>query len=421
MMLVSIRLLLITTVLIFGTYTSQVTARGLPSSVDGQALPSLSPMLQRVTPSVVNIATKGTQRLNDNVLRDPFFKRFFGDNFPKEQAIDGTGSGVIIHASQGHILTNFHVIEGAETILVTLHDGQRIEARVIGTDPRSDLAIIAIQANNLRQVRFGNSDSLRVGDFVVAIGNPYGIGQSVTSGIVSALHRNPGIGEYENYIQTDAPINLGNSGGPLVNLRGELIGINTAILGGQSGGNIGIGFAIPVNTIKGIIEQIARFGRVERGELGLEVRNLNPQEAQRARIQLNEGAVVERSFPGSNAYRAGLRAGDIITRMNGTQIVGASSVKNIIGSLRIGARIQLSYLRNGQMLHTTTQIGKPEVTAGRYIPSPTPHNVNSANGVINGAHVPSSQERVVPPAPYSHSQPAPVQTPIWEERDLNIF
>lgn len=412
-MLVSIRLLIIATVLAFGTYTSQVTASGLPSSVNGQALPSLSPMLQRVTPSVVNIATKGTQRLNDNVLRDPFFKRFFGDKFPKEQAIDGTGSGVIIHASQGHILTNYHVIEGAETILVTLHDGRRLEARVVGADPRSDLAIITIQAANLRTVRFGNSDSLRVGDFVVAIGNPYGIGQSVTSGIVSALHRNPGIGEYENYIQTDAPINLGNSGGPLVNLRGELIGINTAILGGQSGGNIGIGFAIPVNTIKGIIEQIARFGGVERGELGLEVRNLNPQEAQRARIPLNEGAVVERSFPGSNAYRAGLRAGDIITQMNGTPIIGASSVKNIIGSLRIGARINLRYLRDGRVLDATTHIGKPEVTAGQYLPNPTPQNINA-----NSARLPTSQERVAPDSP---PQQTPAQAPIWEERDLDIF
>lgn len=410
MMLGSIRLLFITILLFFSTYSSQIAARGLPSSVNGQPLPSLSPMLQRVTPSVVNIATKGTQRLNDNVLSDPFFKRFFGENFPKEQAIDGTGSGVIIHARQGHILTNYHVIEGAEKILVTLHDGRRLEARVIGSDPRSDIAIIAVPATNLQQIRFGNSDSLRVGDFVVAIGNPYGIGQSVTSGIVSALHRNPGIGEYENYIQTDAPINLGNSGGPLVNLRGELIGINTAILGGQSGGNIGIGFAIPVNTIKGIIEQIARFGAVERGELGLEVRNLNPQEAQRARIPLNEGAVVERSFPGSNAYRAGLRAGDIITRMNGTQIIDASSVKNIIGSLRIGARIQLSYLREGRILHATTVIGKPEHTTGRYIPNPTPHNVNDAR-------LSPSQERTVPNAPAQPTTPSP----IWEERDLDIF
>ena len=201
----------------------------LPTEVNGQPLPSLSSMLEKVTPAVINISTEGRQATNDPLLNDPFFKRFFGDNPDKERAISGTGSGVIIHAQRGHILTNYHVIEGADKIVVTLTDGRKFQAKVVGVDPRADLAVLQIPAEHLVAMRFGDSDRLRVGDFVVAIGNPYGIGQTVTSGIISALHRNPGISEYENFIQTDAPINLGNSGGPLVNLRGELIGINTAI------------------------------------------------------------------------------------------------------------------------------------------------------------------------------------------------
>ncbi len=237
----------------------------LPTEVNGQALPSLASMLEKVTPAVVNITTEGRQPINDSLLNDPFFKRFFGDTPPGEQPISGTGSGVIIHAQRGHILTNAHVIENADNIHVTLKDGRKYRAEVVGMDPRADLAVLQIPAERLTAMRFGDSDRLRVGDFVVAIGNPYSIGQTVTSGIISALHRNPGISEYENFIQTDAPINLGNSGGPLVNLQGELIGINTAILGDQGGGNLGIGFAVPINTAAGVITQIVQYGRLNVG------------------------------------------------------------------------------------------------------------------------------------------------------------
>ncbi len=333
------------------------TAGVLPESVNGQPLPSLSPMLERVTPAVVNIITEGKQKLDDSLTNDPFFKRFFGE-LQNERKIDGTGSGVIIHARHGHILTNYHVLEGADRITVTLNDGRRFDASIIGADPKADLAIIAIKADQLTAVRFGDSDRLRVGDFVVAIGNPYGIGQSVTSGIISALHRNPGIGEYENFIQTDASINLGNSGGALINLRGELIGINTAILGGQSGGNIGIGFAIPVNTAAGIIDQIIRFGQVERGLLGIEVSDVDSQIARASGLPANKGALIERVFEKSSAEAAGLQAGDIILRMNESEINGASDVKSLVGSIRAGTVLNILYIRAGATYQAQARIGQ---------------------------------------------------------------
>ena len=347
---------LLTTLLMAGLQGC-ACAGALPDSVNGQALPSLAPMLERITPAVVNITTEGKQKIDESILNDPFFKRFFG-NVQGERKIDGTGSGVIVHSRHGHILTNFHVIEGAERITVTLNDGRRFQARIIGADPKVDLAIISIKPDRLVAMRFGDSDRLKVGDFVVAIGNPYGIGQSVTSGIISALHRNPGIGEYENFIQTDASINLGNSGGALVNLRGELIGINTAILGGQSGGNIGIGFAIPVNTAAGIIDQIVRFGQVERGLLGIEVSDVDAQIATDSRLPANTGSLVERVFPGSAAERAGLQAGDVILQVNDAEISAASDVKSLIGSVRAGTLLKITYLRSGQTFIAQARIGQ---------------------------------------------------------------
>lgn len=343
--------------LLFTAAQGVACAGTLPENVNGQPLPSLSPMLERVTPSVVNITTEGKQKLDDSLANDPFFKRFF-ENIQGERRIDGTGSGVIIHSKHGHILTNYHVLEGAERINVTLNDGRKFAARIVGADPKADLAIIAIPADRLSSIRFGNSKDLRVGDFVVAIGNPYGIGQSVTSGIISALHRNPGIGEYEDFIQTDASINLGNSGGALINLRGELIGINTAILGGQSGGNIGIGFAIPINTAAGIIDQIVRYGQVERGLLGIEVNNVDPQTARASGLAANAGALIERVFPASSADLAGLQAGDIIIRLNNSEISGASDVKSLIGSMRAGSKLGIVYLRSGRTRTAHTSIGE---------------------------------------------------------------
>ncbi len=351
----------------------------LPTEVNGQPLPSLSGMLEKVTPAVVNISTEGHQTANDPLLNDPFFKRFFGDNpaaSTGDHAITGTGSGVVIHAQRGHVLTNYHVIESAEKIFVTLNDGRKYQAKIVGADPRADLAVLQIPADRLIAMRFGDSDRLRVGDFVVAIGNPYGIGQTVTSGIISALHRNPGISEYENFIQTDAPINLGNSGGPLVNLRGELIGINTAILGDQSGGNLGIGFAVPINTAAGVITQIVQYGKVERGQLGIEVQDIDGEAARRVGLNPNGGAMIEKVLPNSAAERAGVQAGDVIIRLNDVPVTSAVDVKNMIGNLRIGAEVHITLLRAGKPRDVVVIIG----SSGNNASAPPSLPLQSASG-----------------------------------------
>ena len=250
---------------------------GLPNSVDGESLPTLAPMLEKTTPAVVNISTTGKVVVRDPFFDDPFFRRFFDvPEHQRERRTTGLGSGVIFDSNNGYIVTNSHVIDKAEDIVVTLEDGQRFNATVIGKDPGADIAVIQIEATQLSEIALGNSDSLRQGDFVVAIGNPFGLGQTVTSGIVSALGRSGlGIESYEDFIQTDASINPGNSGGALVNLRGELIGINTAIYG-PSGGNVGIGFAIPVNMAKLITQQLIEHGEVKRGRLGFTAQDLTP-------------------------------------------------------------------------------------------------------------------------------------------------
>ncbi|WP_245706852.1 Do family serine endopeptidase [Thiothrix caldifontis] len=350
----------------------------LPTEINGQALPSLATMLEKITPAVVNIATEGRQPINDSLLNDPFFKRFFGDAPPGERRINGTGSGVIIHAQRGHILTNSHVIENADAIHITLKDGRKYLAEVVGIDPRADLAVLQIPAERLTAMRFGDSDRLRVGDFVVAIGNPYSIGQTVTSGIISALHRNPGISEYENFIQTDAPINLGNSGGPLVNLNGELIGINTAILGDQGGGNLGIGFAVPINTAAGVITQIIQYGSVERGQLGVEVQDIDAEMARTFGMKPNEGAIINQILPGSPAEKAGIEAGDIITRLNSRNVQSAVDVKNIIGDLRVGSEVHMTLLRGGRPRNVTVIIA-PSTMERSAIPKHTDNIQNAAN------------------------------------------
>lgn len=346
-----------------------IACAALPAEINGQALPSLASMLEKVTPAVVNITTEGRQPLNDSLLSDPFFRRFFGESSPGDRQISGTGSGVIIHAQRGHILTNAHVIEGADTIYVTLKDGRKFIAEVVGIDPRADLAVLQIPPERLTAMRFGDSDHLRVGDFVVAIGNPYSIGQTVTSGIISALHRNPGISEYEDFIQTDAPINLGNSGGPLVNLRGELVGINTAILGDQAGGNLGIGFAVPINIAAGVITQIIKYGKVERGQLGIEVQDVDAEMARNFGLPPNEGAIINQIIPGSPAEKSGVQAGDIILQLNSKNITGAVDVKNMVGDLRVGSEVHMTLLRAGRPRNITVTIGTPG--ASNSTPSPT--------------------------------------------------
>lgn len=332
----------------------------LPVAVEGQTLPTLAPMLERVTPAVVNIATESRIPLRRNpLLEDPFFRHFF-DMFPmpRERRVQSLGSGVVVDARSGYVITNHHVVDQAQTITVTLRDGRQVEAKVIGSDPATDIAVIQIPAQSLTALRLADSDELRVGDFVVAIGNPFGLGQTVTSGIISALGRTGlGIEGYEDFIQTDASINPGNSGGALVNLRGELVGINTAILA-PSGGNVGIGFAIPANLAKGVMQQLVEYGQVERGQLGVLVQDLTPQLAQAFGIPRNRGAVIARVAPNSAADRAGLKTGDVVVAVNGKPIRNASDLRNTVGLLRIGERVRLDILREGKAMTITARIGE---------------------------------------------------------------
>ncbi len=322
----------------------------LPAAVDGQPLPTLAPMLEQVTPAVVNIATRGRVQARENpLLSDPFFRRFFDLPAPRrERPTQSLGSGVIIDAAQGYVVTNHHVIAKAQEISVTLRDGRALPASLVGADPEADIAVIQVEAEGLGELPLADSDTLRVGDFVVAIGNPFGLGQTVTSGIVSALGRSGlGIEGYEDFIQTDASINPGNSGGALVNLRGELVGINTAILA-PSGGNIGIGFAIPANMVRELVAQLVEHGEVRRGQLGIVLQDLTPQLAEAFGIARVRGAVVTQVLDGSPAERAGLRPGDVIVAVNGKPLRGASQLRNTVGLHRIGEAIRLGIVRDGR-------------------------------------------------------------------------
>ncbi len=321
----------------------------LPSSVNNEPFPTLAPMLEKVTDSVVNIATSGTVVEQSPLFNDPFFRRFF--DLPqqrRERKRTGLGSGVILDAKQGYIVTNNHVIEKADDIVVTLTDGRKLDARIVGRDRGADVAIIQVDAKNLTAIKTADSDQLRVGDFVVAIGNPFGLGQTVTSGIVSALGRSGlGIESYEDFIQTDASINPGNSGGALVNLRGELIGINTAIVG-PAGGSVGIGFAIPVNMAQQIVAQLIEHGEVKRGRLGFTAQDLSPELAQAFDIDQRHGVVVARVEEDSAAEKAGLREGDVIVEVNGNRVENSADVRNMIGLIRAGTKIGINVIRDGK-------------------------------------------------------------------------
>jgi len=336
----------------------------LPAALDGQPMPTLAPMLEMATPAVLNIATRGHVAMQENpLLSDPFFRRFFNiPNQPHERQTQSLGSGVIIDAARGYVLTNNHVIDKADEITVTLRDGRHFNAKLIGTDPESDIAVIQIPAENLVALPLADSTQLRVGDFVVAIGNPFGLGQTVTSGIVSALGRSGlGIEGYEDFIQTDASINPGNSGGALVNLRGELIGINTAILA-PSGGNIGIGFAIPINMARDIMTQLVEHGEISRGRLGVTAQDLTPELAKAFGIQATQGTVVAQVAADSPAEKAGLKAGDVITAVNGKPVRNSADVRNIIGLLRVGEEVEMNVLRAGKTSSLTATIDEPEMT-----------------------------------------------------------
>lgn len=352
---------LLSTVFLIVAFTSNVFA-ALPAYVDGKPLPSLAPMIEKTRPAVVNIATRGSVDVqNHPLLNDPLFKRFFKgfENLPQRKEVKSLGSGVIIDAVEGYIVTNHHVIEGADEIAVTLHDGQQLEAKVIGSDPEADVAILKIDKGKmaLTHIPFADSSELRVGDFAVAIGNPFGLGQTVTSGIISALGRTGlGIEGYEDFIQTDASINPGNSGGALVNLRGELIGINTAILASGGAGNVGIGFAIPINMVRELTDQLIEYGEVRRGMLGVIMQNLTPELARAFGLDMHQGVVISQVVDGSAADKAGLKAGDVVSDINGVPVKSASSMRNMVGLMRVGAKMDITVIRDGTNKKLTAYI-----------------------------------------------------------------
>ncbi len=354
----NIRLLLLALSLSF----YQTANAGLPFSVGGQELPSLAPMLENTTPAVVNISTVTNVRVRqyNPLFDDPFFRQFFDapqpsqrERFRKRQ---GLGSGVIFDAKNGLIVTNTHVIDGVDEININLKDGREFKATLVGQDKETDIAIIRVVAENLTEIKLGNSDDLRVGDFVVAIGNPFGLRQTVTSGIVSGLGRSGlGIEGYEDFVQTDASINPGNSGGALVNLRGELIGINTAIIA-PSGGSVGINFAIPINMVMQLKPQLVKYGEVKRGHLGIEVQDLNPALAEALSIDVVKGALISSVQEGSVAAKAGLRSGDVVVRANQKNIENASDLRNIYGLTRVGESITMEVVRGTEILTIVTRL-----------------------------------------------------------------
>ncbi|ENO3039831.1 serine endoprotease DegP [Enterobacter ludwigii] len=353
------------------------------SAATAQQMPSLAPMLEKVMPSVVSINVEGSTTVNTPRLPRNF-QQFFGDNSPfcqdgspfqsspfcqgggagddtqgggQQQKFMALGSGVIIDAAKGYVVTNNHVVDNANSIKVQLSDGRKFDAKVVGKDPRSDIALIQIQdPKNLTAIKIADSDALRVGDYTVAIGNPFGLGETVTSGIVSALGRSGLNAEnYENFIQTDAAINRGNSGGALVNLNGELIGINTAILA-PDGGNIGIGFAIPSNMVKNLTAQMVQYGQVKRGELGILGTELNSELAKAMKVDAQRGAFVSQVMPNSSAAKAGIKAGDVITSLNGKPISSFAALRAEVGSMPIGSKVTLGLLRDGKPVNVSLEL-----------------------------------------------------------------
>jgi len=354
----------------------------------GTAPPSLAPMLARVSPAVVNISVQGIMAVAHNaIFRDPLFREFFGlpeNAAPPSQRFQAAGSGVIYDAKVGYVLTNNHVVEHADKIMVTLTDRRRLEAKLVAADTQSDIAILKIPADALISLPLGESKTLHVGDYVVAIGNPFGVGQTATFGIVSALGRTGlGIEGYEDFIQTDASINPGNSGGALVDAQGRLMGMNAAIIS-QGGGNVGIGFAVPIDMIKSVAEQLISQGKVSRGALGVMIQDLTPALAQAMNVTVTEGALVSELTPQSAGGKAGLAAGDIITALDGERITGSAQLRNMIGQKKPGTNVRLTYIRDGQerSIAVTLDAQPADIAAER---PTTPKNTMLPSGLMLGA------------------------------------
>ncbi|HHC4761819.1 TPA: serine endoprotease DegQ [Escherichia albertii] len=324
----------------------------IPGQVAGQPpLPSLAPMLEKVLPAVVSVRVEGTASQDQKIPEE--FKKFFGDDLPEQpaQPFEGLGSGVIINANKGYVLTNNHVINQAQKISIQLNDGREFDAKLIGGDDQSDIALLQIQnPGKLTQIAIADSDKLRVGDFAVAVGNPFGLGQTATSGIISALGRSGlNLEGLENFIQTDASINRGNSGGALLNLNGELIGINTAILA-PGGGSVGIGFAIPSNMARTLAQQLIDFGEIKRGLLGIKGTEMSADIAKAFNLDVQRGAFVSEVLPGSGSAKAGIKAGDIITSLNSKPLNSFAELRSRIATTEPGTKVKLGLLRNGKPL-----------------------------------------------------------------------
>ncbi len=346
--------------LFLATMTALLVLPMLSPAAPPPPVHSIAPVLEKILPAVVNISTSKTVGLKQRqLLLDPFFHQPYAyRDRPVQKKSQSLGSGVIVDAKKGWVITNHHVVDGADEITVTLRDQRSFTAKLLGEDPAVDIALLQIDAGQLSAIPLADSEKLRVGDFVVAIGNPFGLGQTVTYGIVSALGRTGlGIEGYEDFIQTDASINPGNSGGALVTTQGKLVGINTAIMGGS--GNIGIGFAIPATMVNAIVNQLAQYGEVQRGQLGVVMQDMTRELASAFGIKQHKGAVVTQVLPGSAADRAGLLSGDIIVGMDGKNVVDGGALRNAVGMLRAGSDISLKVIRDGKTRNIKATIALP--------------------------------------------------------------
>jgi len=341
------------------------TALAHMPDVGGGKVPTLAPLVREVTPSVVNISVQGRGKEDNPLYRDPQFRQFF--DLPQELEREGQaiGSGVIVDAERGYVLTANHVVAQVSTVHVTTKDGRRFVAKLVGRDPGTDIAVLRLQGGQaLKAIPTGDSDVLEVGDFVIAVGNPFGLGQTVTSGIVSALGRT-GLAKqgYEDFIQTDAAINPGNSGGALVNMRGELVGINTAMFS-TGGGNVGIGFAVPINMARRVMEQIVQNGHVQRGRIGVSIKDLTPAVAGSEPPKFTEGAVIAQVSPGSSAEHVGIQKGDIVVAANGRPVRSAAQLRSKIGLTPVGDRLQLTVERKGVARDVSVEVARESEAAG---------------------------------------------------------